>query len=400
MKRIAIVYSRYGAELTGGAECYTRQIAQHLANRYEVEILTTKAIDDTTWKDWYARNVEVLQGVTVRRFSVEQLRAKDFQAFHEAYCRELEQGHRLPAKERIWLEKQGPYVPELVHYLRRHRKDYDVFLFVGYASYPTVYGLPEVSERSILIPAAKEEPALHFALTEMLLTKPRAFVFLTDEERKLVRHTVPRAEPIPCAVMGTGMDVPSVLHPDLFCRQHNITEPYLLYVGLVDETKGCPLLFHYFLEYKKRCQDKLKLVLIGKQVCRVPSDPDILSLGYLSEEEKWNGIAGAKALVLPATAAAMTRALLEYMALSVPVLVNGACDVLRGHCIKSNAGLYYRNYFEFEGAVRYLLHHPMQYMQLCANAKTYVVQNYDWNQIMSQFSTLIEQVAEKNAGRQ
>lgn len=395
MKRIAIVHQRYGLEQSGSAEQYARQIAEHLANRYEVEILTTKAVDDATWKDWYARDVETIRGVTVRRFSVPKLRARDFDAFHESYMQELAQGRRSRAKEQLWLEKQGPYVPDCIRYLRRHKNDYDVIFFIGYAYYPAAAGLPEVAEKAVLIPAAREEPMLHFSLMESLFLRPRAFVFLTDEERRLVRRTFPKTEPIPCAVMGTGVEIPCTPDAAQFRRQYGIQSPYLLYVGRVDEDKDCPMLFRYFLEYKKRCEGDLKLVLMGRQICRVPKDPDIISLGFVPEEDKFHGIAGAKALVFPAKTAAMTRSLIESMALSVPVLVNGACDVLRGHCLKSNAGLFYQNYFEFEGALRYLQHHPVQYMQLCANARAYVTRNYDWNHIMRQFSELIEMVSRR-----
>ena len=48
MKRIALVNQRYGMEVNGGSEYYTRMIAERLANRYEVEVLTTKAVDYTT----------------------------------------------------------------------------------------------------------------------------------------------------------------------------------------------------------------------------------------------------------------------------------------------------------------------------------------------------------------
>ena len=71
MKRIALVNQRYGLEVNGGSEYYTRMIAERLANRYEVEVLTTKAVDYTTWKDWYARDVETIHGVTVRRFPLD-----------------------------------------------------------------------------------------------------------------------------------------------------------------------------------------------------------------------------------------------------------------------------------------------------------------------------------------
>lgn len=393
MKRIALVNQRYGLEVNGGSEYYTRLIAERLANRYEVDVLTTKAVDYTTWKDWYARDVEVIHGVTVRRFSVEQLRARDFNTYNENYLQDVAQGQRSRVKERTWFEKQGPVAPECIRYIRRHKNDYDVFIFVTYLYYLTVAGLPEVADKAIFIPTAHREPYLDFVTYESLFTKPRAFIFLTDEERKLVRRQFPKTEPIPCDVMGTGVDVPCVPDAEKFRRQYGITEPYLIYVGRIDEGKDCPMLFRYFMEYKKRCGGDLKLVLMGKAVCRIPKHPDIISLGFVPEEDKFHGISGARALVLPSKFESLSISVLEAMTLSVPVLVNGACAVLKGHCTKSNGGLYYMNYFEFEGAVQFLLHHEATYVQMCKNAKAYISQNYDWEVIMRRFSAMIEQVS-------
>ena len=138
---------------------------------------------------------------------------------------------------------------------------------------------------------------------------------------------------------------------------------------------------------------------MGKAVCEIPKHPDIISLGFVPEEDKFHGISGAKALVLPSKYESLSISVLEAMALSVPVLVNGACAVLKGHCTKSNGGLFYHSYFEFEGAVQYLLHHPVEYMQLCANARAYITRNYDWNVIMQKFSEIIEYVSDAASGK-
>lgn len=389
MKRIAIIYPLYGAEASGSGAAYTRMIAERLANRYEVEVLTTKAIDGATWKDWYARNTETIHGVTVRRFPVEQERAEDFESFANAYMQEMEEGHVSTAKERIWFEKQGPCSPSCVRYIRRHRRDYDTFLFVGFDHYLTVYGLPEVGDRGILIPAAQDGPCLHFALCQSLFLKPRAFVFMSDAERKLVRRRFPKTEPIPCEVMGTGIDVPHHVDTRKFRRQYGLDTPYLLYVGKVDEKQDCPMLLRYFMEYKRRWDSPLKLVLMGKVQCRVPDHPDILPIGYVSEEEKYEGMAGAKLLLVPARQARIPISMLESMALSVPILANGSSEVLRNHCLQSNGGLYYQNYFEFEGALHYISDHPEVYMQMCTNAQTYIAENYSWDNILKKFDRLI-----------
>lgn len=393
MKRIALVHPRYGLEISGGSETYTRKIAERLANRYEVEVLTTKAVDSATWKDWYVRDVEVIHGVTVRRFSVQQLRTRDFAAFDEAYLSELAEGRQNLVTEKQWFEKHGPYAPDCIRYLRRHRNSYAAVLFIADANYLTYAGLPEAANRAVFIPMAQDTSFLQFAACETFYQKPQAFVFLSDEERLLVRRKFPKSEPIPCAVMGLGMDVPTDADPVLFRRQYGLEGEYLLYVGRVDEKKGCPMLMRYFMEYQKRFGGKLKLVLAGKTICRIPSHPDILPLGFLPESEKFHAIAGAKAVVIPAKQAGVSLTLLESMAMSVPVLVNGSSPVLRGHCKKSNGGLYYQNYFEFEGAVQYLLCHPVEYMQMCANARAYITENYDWDGIMQRFSAVIEYVS-------
>ncbi len=53
-------------------------------------------------------------------------------------------------------------------------------------------------------------------------------------------------------------------------------------------------------------------------------------------------------LILPSKFESLSISVLEAMTLSKPVIVNGICDVLKGHCVKSNGGLYYKNFFELE----------------------------------------------------
>lgn len=111
MKRIAFVNQRYGLEVNGGSEYYTRLMAERLAKYYEVDVLTTKAVDYTTWKDWYVRDVETINGVTVRRFSVAQERAVDFDAYNAAYLAECEQGNYSRGVEKYGLKSKDHIAP-------------------------------------------------------------------------------------------------------------------------------------------------------------------------------------------------------------------------------------------------------------------------------------------------
>lgn len=386
MKKIALVNQRYGLEVNGGSEYYTRLIAERLAENFQVDVITTKALDYTTWANHYDTDEELINGVRVLRFPVEKERACDFNEFNGAY---LSAGNYNEADEEVWFEKQGPYCPKAIEYIKANKDNYDCFIFVTYLYYLTVKGLPEVAEKAVFIPTAHEEPFIHFKTFENLFTLPRAYVFLTDEEKALVQGLF-GTEDIPCEVMGTGVEIPCTPDEQAFREKFSIDEDYIIYVGRIDEGKDCPMLFKYFTEYKKRNpESRMKLVLMGKAVCEIPKHSDIISLGFVSEEDKFNGIKGAKALVLPSKFESLSISVLEAMAVSVPVIVNGVCDVLKGHCVKSNGGLYYKNFFEFEGILDYIFSHPLEYEQMCLNARRYITENYEWDVIMKKFAEVI-----------
>ena len=74
MLKIAFVNQRYGLEVNGGSEYYTRLIAERLKSYYQVEVLTTTALDHVTWRNYYSEGTEEINGVTVRRFDSDQER--------------------------------------------------------------------------------------------------------------------------------------------------------------------------------------------------------------------------------------------------------------------------------------------------------------------------------------
>lgn len=49
-KKIAFVVQRYGLDVNGGAEYHCRLIAERMTKYFDVEVLTTCAIDYMTWK--------------------------------------------------------------------------------------------------------------------------------------------------------------------------------------------------------------------------------------------------------------------------------------------------------------------------------------------------------------
>ena len=60
---IGLVVQRYGEEVIGGAELHARWIAQRLAARHRVEVLTTCATDYLTWENTYPAGLTTVAGV-------------------------------------------------------------------------------------------------------------------------------------------------------------------------------------------------------------------------------------------------------------------------------------------------------------------------------------------------
>lgn len=396
MRKIALINQRYGLEVNGGSEYYTRLIAEKLNGEFEVEVLTTTAIGYDTWENYYSEGTEIINGVKVRRFKVDKTR--DVQSFNQMTDKISLNPERTLQEEEEWVTAQGPVCHGVINFIKQHKEEYDLFVFVTYLYYLTAKGLPEVAEKSVLIPTAHDEPYIYFSIYRDIFLKPQGIIYLTDEEKELVEHIFSN-QTTKHIVAATGVDIPEHVDEMAFRKKFRIWDKYMIYVGRIDATKGCDKLFDYFIAYKLRHpHSQIKLVLMGKKMIEIPNHPDIISLGFVSEEDKYNGISGANALILPSEFESLSISVLEAMSLQVPVIVNGKCEVLKGHCHKSNGGLYYMDYCEFEGIMRWLTLHSDLWKQIGKNAKMYIDKYYQWNAIIKKISALFNEIIDK-AGR-
>lgn len=398
MRRIALINQRYGLEVNGGSEYYTRLIAERLKGNFDVEVLTTTAIGYDTWENYYQEGTETIDGIRIRRFKVDCPR--NVQEFNKLTDKIALNPERTPEEESQWIDAQGPVSSGLINYMCSHEDNYDLFVFVTYLYYLTAKGLPKVAKKAVLIPTAHDEPYIYFSVYKDIFLKPQGIIYLTDEEKELVERLFSNQH-IKNIVAATGVDVPCGINEMAFRKKFRIWDKYIIYVGRIDATKGCDKLFDYFIAYKVRHEhSRLKLVLMGKKMIDIPNHPDIISLGFVSEEDKYNGISGAQALVLPSEFESLSISVLESMALSVPVVVNGKCDVLKGHCLKSNGGLYYENYCEFEGILRWMASNKELWKQMGENARSYINKYYQWDVIIEKISALFNEIIDKTGGNE
>ena len=380
-KKVAIINQRYGDEINGGSEYYTKELAEHLSRIYDVEILTTTALDYDTWKPYYAPGTSLINGVTVHRFPVQKER--DILRFR--IVNKLLRTFRFlwPVLEPLWLKEQGPYCPGLIQFIKDSKNDYNAFIFVTYLYYTTAAGLLEIKDKAILVPTAHDEYCIYFHMYEKIFTSPKAVVYLTEEEKKFTERLFSNGH-IPNAVAGSGIEV-DYIKGDGASRGN-----YLVYVGRVDTSKNCDTLFDYFIRLKKDVLSDLKLVVIGKPMMELPQYPDIIYKGFISEQEKYSWITGAKALIMPSEHESLSLAVLESLYLGVPVIVNGRCQVLVGHCERSQAGLYYNDYEMFSLAVKEIIENTEHTEQMGQNGRRYVRENYTWDSTIEKYRRLIE----------
>jgi glycosyltransferase involved in cell wall biosynthesis len=388
---VAFVVQRYGPDVTGGSETLARAVAERLADVHRVTVFTTCARDYVTWRNELPEGLEEREGVLVRRFPVEEER--DLEAFN-AFSETLYDRPHSAGDEAEWLRRQGPFVPRLVEALGQEARHFTAVVFFTYLYYPTCRGLEVAPRRSVLVPTAHDEPPLRLGLYRRLFALPRAFVFLTPAEERLVRGRFELGDK-PSKVAGMGVDVPA--SPDVagFRTRHAISGRYVLYAGRIDAGKGCAEMLAFFERYRQHHAGgtPADLVLIGRMALPELTRPGVRYLGYLSEEEKAAAIAGADAVLCPSPYESLSIVLLEAMAVGVPGLVNARSEVLEDHCLRSNAGLFYGDAEEFVEALRLLVGRPTLREALGANGRRYVRDNYRWEVVLERWRAVLASVA-------
>jgi glycosyltransferase involved in cell wall biosynthesis len=390
--KFAFVVPRYGTEVVGGAELAARMVAERLVRQtdWHVEIFTTCAKDHVTWANEYPEGTETINGVVVHRFPTTSGRPQRFFSYSERVL-SFPEATTLSEAE-AFLELQGPGCEPLVEGLRH--SDRDLFAFYPYLYTTTAKALPEVADRSIMHPAAHDEPALHLSVFRRPMTLSRGLVFHTFAERFLVQRLFPVAS-TPQIVMGLGFEEPS---SELGAAKAaadiaGIGErPYLLYVGRVEGFKGTTMLGTFFASYKQRRPGPLALVMAGPVNAQPPPHPDVIVLGPVDEADKWALLRGAIGFVHPSPHESFSIVLLEAWSEGLPVVVNGRCTVTHEQVARSGGGFWFDSYAEFEVVVDRLCEDAALRRVLGENGRAFVEENYRWPTIIDRYTSFVDLV--------
>jgi glycosyltransferase involved in cell wall biosynthesis len=393
---LAFVVPWYGRDIAGGAEAECRATARALRDRgVPVEILTTCARDHASpWTDHHPEGVTEEDGFVVRRFKV---RPRDPERYGRLQWR-LNLGGTLTSFEEEDFVHESINSNDLYAYLGGERDRY-WYAFIPYCFGTTWEGALVAPERSLLIPCLHDEPFAQLKWTRRALRAVRGVCFHVPAERALAEGLA-GADAARFHLVGEGVDPPPPGNAERFRRAHRVLDPFILYAGRKAAEKNTPLLVEYFARYKlTHPGSRLQLVLIGSGGVRIPPrlSLDILDLGFVSVQDKADAYAATLALCQPSLLESFSLVMMEAWLAGAPSLVHGRCPVTRDHCLASNGGLAFEDYFEFVEALELLARDGALRQRLGEAGRAYVLANYTWDRVTDNYLAVLRGIGARLA---
>jgi glycosyltransferase involved in cell wall biosynthesis len=388
--RLLFVVQRYGPEVRGGAEQAAREVAQRLAGRgHRVEVVTTTARSYVDWSGDLPVGTEPIDGVAVHRLAVHP--GRDPEVFDRLH-------HRVaaatpPVAVRLqadWLRAQGPSVPTLEPWLEANAARFDVAVFFTYLYATTTDGLPVAARHTatVLVPCAHDEPSLALPAFDRVAHLADALLFLTPEEATLVRARFRLRSPHHVVGLGTELDGdPTVAGARV------VPEPYLLYVGRIDPSKGTSWLVDRFAAFKAARPGPLKLVLLGEAVVPPDAHDDVIVITDGDDTARDAALAGAVALVHPSPFESFGLVVIEAWSRGTPVIAFGGNAVLRGHIERSGGGLLVQDGAELGAAAELLTNDPVTRTALGRAGRAHAEAHYTWPRVTEAWERALHRTA-------
>ena len=385
MKKIGFVIPWYGEKIPGGAEMELRNLAHQLASRgVELEILTTCVREfSANWSEnCHKPGLTKEAGLAVRRFPV---RVRDIVSF-DAVNYKLMNNIPISADEEQIYIKESINSPALYRYISEKKDDYSFFVYIPYMFGTNYFGAKACMEKAVFIPCLHDESYAKLGIFREFFPKVRGLLFNAQPESDLAAELYDLSA-VRTLVLGIGMDTGISGDASRFREKFRIREPFILYAGRKDAGKNIDLLMKYFCEYKERVKDDLKLVIIGGGMLDIPENySDVITdLGFVDIQDKYDAYAAASVFCQPSRAESFSLVIMESWLMGRPVLVNDCCEVTKHFAQDSDGGLYFKNYLEFEGCVKYLLQHPDDADQMGVNGRKYVLGHFSHDAVCRAF---------------
>ncbi|MGZ8844567.1 MAG: glycosyltransferase family 4 protein, partial [Pyrinomonadaceae bacterium] len=394
MDKVAIIVQRCHQSVVGGSETLAWQYATMLKDSYEVDILTTTALDSDEWSNSLPEGPETSDCINIRRFHIDISQNRYGSELLRRWLQNSDRSTNGSVRRLPWpislqeelIRQLGPYSDSLTQFLRTHWSDYKKIIVFTYL-YPTAYfSLLEIPKgRALFVPTLHDEEIAYLSVYKHAARRAKMLIWLTNAEREFGLRLW---GDLPGRIVSPAIDtIPRA--------PFRSSEPYVLYCGRIDAGKGCQELVDYFIKFKQENESPLRLILTGSGGLAIPAHPNIEFRGVASPEEKFSLMSGATIFITPSDKESFSIVTLEAMAQGTPVLVNGASQVLVDHINSSEAGLIYHDYESFSSNLQALLSNEVLRTQLGESGKRYVHSRYTYESVRQ---TLIEVIETPDLG--
>jgi glycosyltransferase involved in cell wall biosynthesis len=391
--KLAFVPPRFGPGVLGGSEKVSADAACGFAARgFDVEVVTTCALDHYTWANELPEGTSEQNGLVVRRFPVTRHPSR------AALAAQLSiQAGRIPDLDHqvSWLGFQF-CVPGLFEHFLRYGDRYDAIVFSPYLFWTTSACVPFVAERAVVVPCLHDELYARLDVLRPVLSDAALVWFLSEPEHLLAHKLGPVSSSH--AVTGAGVPVPEGYDPDGFRARHHVERPYVLYAGRREEDKGLKGLLEGFAMTVQDGTD-LDLVLIGKGALEgelaVPRSVAgrVVDLGFVSDQERDNAFAAATAYVQPSRMESFSLTVMEAWLAGTPVIALAQSEVVSWHCERSRGGLTFSGPAELAERLRNVVAHPEEAVRMAAAGRQYVLDNYTWPVVLDRMEASLRALA-------
>jgi glycosyltransferase involved in cell wall biosynthesis len=387
-RRIALVSNRFGEGVAGGAELVLNELGQGLRGRgWEVDVVSSAARDLYTWKNEFPEGESVEDGIRVLRFRADYDRnSRD----RRRVGNRIGAGADVPLQDQYRWMNAGVRVPGMYEYLVDHAAEYRAIVLAPYGFWTTFTGAQVAPERTILLPCLHDEPEAYLDIYRPMFEGSRGLWFQTDPELEVARRIFDL--PPRVAVIGSAIRFPAAYDAEGFRRRHSLPEEFALFAGRREWGKGWPELVRGLEHANHALPRPLPLVTCGVgELGPLPSGLRVIDVGYLSDQERSDAMAAASVYLQPSAVESFSRTVMEAWLAGTPVVANAASAVVSWHCRRSEGGFVYRDRYELAESLRLLQERPELGRAMAERGRSYVLQNYRWEQVLERVETTLEE---------
>lgn len=329
---IAFVCPWYGADLTGGAESHTREVAMRLAARgHDVHVLTTcsPSFQGNWSENFHKPGTSQLDGVTVHRFAVDRRNDIAFDVTNQYLLSQtlgstpettaLEKAHSdLFCLENINSTPLQEYIADNVDRFR-------CFVFIPYLYGTSIFGARSCPGKAVLNPCLHDEVYAYLPEVAEMFGRAAHVLCLSEGEKQLAINLYGPAIAAKTTVVGAGVEIESgdSARPNIDGLPGN----FLLCLGRRDPGKGLELLLDAWRAFRSRhVGSSLGLILAGPGSSDYGApDHAVWDLGFVDGATKRWLLEHCRALVQPSPNESYSRVLMEAWMAGKPAIVNSGC---------------------------------------------------------------------------